>query len=208
MAGRPRKIAKEFEGHTTRDAILIAAEKLCGEQGPSGLKIREIARRVGIEPASIYNHFQGLSGVLSALIKGSILEQCELLKLPEELQGEAAIREICIRTTRYMMERKGIVRLSLNDFAEVHIHDPNAFDENEALIVKYLDIESELISRHLGLGHLGRAKLGQIAIARHSMIMVYLSVTWLNNREVDEAREAEIIELVSALILGLPTQLG
>lgn len=82
----------------------------------------------------------------------------------------------------------------------------DAFDENEAIIVCGLDIEAELISRHLGLSKLGRKKLGQIAIARRSMILVFLSITWLNGKEVDEEREAEITDMVSAFLLGLQSQ--
>ena len=208
MAGRPRKISEEFKGYTTRDAILAAAEKLCGEQGTSGLKIREVARRVGIEPASIYNHFNGLDGLLASLISEALAEEHKLLDLPQGLHGSEAIQELNRRTTRFLADRKGIVRLCLNDFAEVHDQNPNAFDDNEALIVRGLDIESDLIGRHVGLQALGRAKLGQIAIARRSMILVYLSVTWLNKREVDAVREREIVDLVSAFVLGLSSQLG
>ena len=206
MVGRPKDIAQEYEGFATRDAILAAAEKLAGERGASGLKIREIARLVGIEPASIYKHFKGLGAILTALIGESLAEEHQLLKLPEELGGEAAIRELNRRTTRFLAARKGIVSLSLDDFAKAHDPTRDAFDENEAIIVHGLDLEAELISGHLGLSKLGRKKLGQIAIARRSMILVFLSVTWLNGKEVDEERESEITDMVSAFLLGLQSQ--
>ncbi|MES0880481.1 TetR/AcrR family transcriptional regulator [Roseibium sp. SCP14] len=208
MAGRPRKIAAEYAEYSTREAILIAAEELCGEQGPSGFKLREIARRVGIEPASIYNHFQGLGGILSALIEEALTRETALLDFPEDLQGDAAIRELCLRSTRFFSERKGIVRLTLNDFAEVHDLEPNAFDKNEALIVHMLDLESEVIRRHLDLTGLSRRKLGEIAVSRRSMILSLLALTWLNKRETDAARVAEISDLASAFMLGLPSQLN
>ncbi|WP_170416156.1 TetR/AcrR family transcriptional regulator [Ruegeria atlantica] len=206
MVGRPKDIAREYEGFTTRDAILAAAEKLAGERGASGLKIREIARLVGIEPASIYKHFKGLGAILTALIGEALAQEHLLLDLPEGVNGEAAIRELNKRTTRYLAARKGIVSLSLDDFAKAHDPTRDAFDENEAIIVQGLDIEAELISRHLGLGKLGRKRLGQIAIARRSMILVFLSVTCLNGKEVDEQREAEIADMVSAFLLGLQSQ--
>lgn len=208
MAGRPRKIANEFKDYSTRDAILVAAEELCGTNGPSGLKLREIARRVGIEPASVYNHFKGLSGILTALIGEALEEEHKLLVPPDGVQGADAIRALCLQSTRYLASRKGIVRLSLNDFAEVHDTNPNAFDDNEATIVAGLDVESELLAKHLGLGALGRRKLGQIAISRRSMILVLLSVTWLNGWEVDDNRISEISDLASAFLLGLPSQLS
>lgn len=206
MVGRPKDISKEYEGFTTRDAILDAAEKLAGQKGASGIKIREVARLVGIEPASIYKHFKGQGAILTALIGDSLAEEHLLLDLPETLKGEAAIRELNRRTTHYLADKKGIVSLSLDDFAKAHDPTREAFDENEAVIVRGLDIESELLSHHLGLGALGREKLGKIAIARRSMILVFLSVEWLNGREVDEHRKAEIAEMVSMFLLGLPSQ--
>ena len=206
MVGRPKDISKEYEGYTTRDAILDAAEKLAGERGASGIKIREIARLVGIEPASIYKHFKGQGAILTALIGEALVEEHLLLELPEELIGEAAIRELNLRTTHYLAAKKGIVSLSLDDFAKAHDPTREAFDDNEAIIVQGLDTEAELLSRHLGLGSLGREKLGKIGIARRSMILVFLSVEWLNGREVDEDKKNEIAEMVSAFLLGLPSQ--
>ncbi|KIC11519.1 hypothetical protein RA19_05610 [Leisingera sp. ANG-M1] len=207
MAGKAKRIAEEFAGFSTPEAILIAAEKLCGEEGPSGLKLRGIARRVGIEPASAYNHYKGLPGILAALIRNALTAETALLKLPEDLQGDGAVEELCLRTTRFFAERPGIVRLSLNDFAEVHHQTPNAFDENQALIVQMLDLEAEFHRRHLGLGHLSRKRLGEIATSRRSMILALLSLTWLNQKEVDEARVQEIAGLAAAFMKGLPAQL-
>ena len=184
-----------------------AAEEICGERGPSGLKLREIARRVGIEPASIYNHFSGLGGVLSAVVKQSLVEEAALLNLPKELNGAAAIRELCFRTTTFLAQRKGIVRLALNDLAEVHDENPNAIDENEPQLVRLFDLEAALLAQHLKLGHLKRSKLGEIVVARRSMELTLLSLTWLNGREADEERIWEVSELVTAFMLGLPTQL-
>lgn len=206
MAGRPRQISEEFENLTTRDAILQAAEELAASVGPSGMKIREIARRVGIEPASIYNHFKGLGGVLSTLIHESLAEEYDLLDFPDDLIGEEAIREFNRRSTCYLAARKGIVSLSLNDFAEANSPGRIALDANEEGIVRGIDKEAEMFRKHLGLNAPDRAELGQIAIARRSMILVLLSMTWLNGREVDERREAEVAEIVSKFLLGLRSQ--
>ncbi len=208
MAGRPREIAEQYAGRSTREAILLAAEELAGEVGPTDLKLREIARRVGIEAASIYNHFKGITGLLAELVNESLQEEHKLLALPPGLVGEDAIRELNRRTTSYLSQRKGIVSLSLIDFAEANSKTRTAFDENQSVIVKGLDVEANLIGLHLGLQRLGRAKLGQIAISRRSMILTLMSQTWLNKREVTKAREKEIANLVSAFVLGLPSQMA
>lgn len=38
------------------------------EEGPEGLTVRALARRAGVAPMSIYNHFDGKNGVLDAII--------------------------------------------------------------------------------------------------------------------------------------------
>ena len=204
MVGKPQGIAKEFLGFSTKKAILEAAERLCGEVGPSKLKIREIARRVGIKPASIYNHYSGLDGVLTAVIRRS-LEQ-EILVL-EQLQGqpsELKVRLLCLQMTEFYADRTGVVRLSLADFADVHIKEPNAFDHNKALIIRRIDLEAEILTQSLNLTHLSRKKLGEIVTSRRFMTMALLSLTWLNAQETDEARINEIAELAAAFVLGLP----
>ena len=206
MVGRPKRVAPKYANCTTPDAIILAAEELCGKKGPSGLKIREIARHVGIEPASIYNHFAGLDGVLSALIRQSLLNEEELLEIPSELRGPPAIREFCLRVVSYFAERPGIVRLSLNDLSEVHVSAPNAFDENEEIIVRTIDREAKFLSKNLKLEQLDRKTLGEIAISSRSMVLALLSLTWLNQREVDAARITEITDLATAFLLGLEKQ--
>ena len=126
--------------------------------------------------------------------------------MPPELLGADAIREFCRRTVSYFAERPGMVRLSLNDLAEVHHESPNAFDENEDIIVRSIDREAKLFGQHLGLEELGRKKLGEIAVSHRSIVLVLLSLTWLNQRDADAARVDEITDLASTFLLGLSKQ--
>jgi AcrR family transcriptional regulator len=48
--------------------VLAAALDLIGTEGPEGLTVRALARRAGVAPMSIYNHFDGKNGVLDAII--------------------------------------------------------------------------------------------------------------------------------------------
>jgi len=47
---------------------MAAAISLIRDEGPEGLTVRALARRAGVAPMSIYNHFDGKNGVLDALI--------------------------------------------------------------------------------------------------------------------------------------------
>ncbi len=47
--------------------VLRAALAILDEEGPDGFTVRAIAQRAGVAPMAIYNHFQGVNGVLEAL---------------------------------------------------------------------------------------------------------------------------------------------
>ena len=64
MPPRPQRTPSEdiFPG------VVRAALELMTEEGPEGLTVRALARRAGVAPMSIYNHFDGKNGVLDAVI--------------------------------------------------------------------------------------------------------------------------------------------
>jgi len=47
--------------------VIAAAIDLLTDQGPEGLTVRALARRAGVAPMSIYNHFGGKNGLLDAI---------------------------------------------------------------------------------------------------------------------------------------------
>jgi AcrR family transcriptional regulator len=47
--------------------VLRAALAILDEQGPDGFTVRAIAQRASVAPMAIYNHFDGVNGVLEAL---------------------------------------------------------------------------------------------------------------------------------------------
>jgi AcrR family transcriptional regulator len=53
--------------HQIGPDLLRAAIAILDEEGPDGFTVRAIAQRAGVAPMAIYNHFQGVNGVLEAL---------------------------------------------------------------------------------------------------------------------------------------------
>jgi AcrR family transcriptional regulator len=47
--------------------VLNAAVEILNDQGPDGFTVRAIALRAKVAPMAIYNHFEGVNGVLEAL---------------------------------------------------------------------------------------------------------------------------------------------
>ena len=47
--------------------VLYAAREILDNEGPDGFTVRAIAHRANVAPMAIYNHFEGVNGVLEAL---------------------------------------------------------------------------------------------------------------------------------------------
>jgi AcrR family transcriptional regulator len=47
--------------------VLNAARAILDDEGPDGFTVRAIAQRANVAPMAIYNHFEGVNGVLEAL---------------------------------------------------------------------------------------------------------------------------------------------
>jgi len=83
--------------------VLQAALDLVNEEGPEGLTVRALARRAGIAPMSIYNHFGDKNGVIDAIIIDGFnilasLAQTSLSDPRENLvAGASAYRDFALR---------------------------------------------------------------------------------------------------------------
>jgi len=66
----------------TPERILDAAEALFAVRGYSGTAVRDIARAVGLTPASLYNHFEGKQAIYDAVLERGV---SPLLRLMREL---------------------------------------------------------------------------------------------------------------------------
>jgi AcrR family transcriptional regulator len=87
----------------TRERILDAAEALFAVHGLAGTPVRDIARNVGLTPASLYNHFEGKQAIYDAVLERGIGPLLALM-------GELASRD---HTPRDMDEMIGAIMAQL-----------------------------------------------------------------------------------------------
>jgi AcrR family transcriptional regulator len=69
---------------STPDRILDAAEALFAERGFNGTSVRDIASSVGLNPASLYNHFANKEALYEAVLARGIRPLVELLERAAE----------------------------------------------------------------------------------------------------------------------------
>ncbi|MFN2425054.1 MAG: TetR/AcrR family transcriptional regulator [Candidatus Binatia bacterium] len=78
------------ESRTTRERILDAAEQVFAEKGLGAAPVRDIAARVGLNPASLYNHFAGKEELYEAVLERGLTPVLEMLS---DLMGGARTRD-------------------------------------------------------------------------------------------------------------------
>ncbi len=72
--------ANDGESKNTRDRILGAAEQLFADKGFAGTAVRDIAGKVGLNAASLYNHFPGKDDLYEAVLDRGLEPVFELLQ--------------------------------------------------------------------------------------------------------------------------------
>jgi AcrR family transcriptional regulator len=63
-ARRPRGRPRNSDGQETAARLVDAAAQVCAEHGFEGATLSSIARRAGVTPAAIYNHFESREDLL------------------------------------------------------------------------------------------------------------------------------------------------
>ncbi len=98
---RARKPAYHH-GHL-REALLQAALELVREQGPSGVSLREVARRAGVSHAAPAHHFSDKAGLLTALAIDGFIRFAESQRQAAERGGSDPLLRFAWTGWAYVM---------------------------------------------------------------------------------------------------------
>src|ERR1019366_5093868 len=64
----------------TIEEILEIAQEVMAEEGVNGLSVAEVARRLGVQPPSIYKYFPSLMAIYDALFRRGQVEHLEVMR--------------------------------------------------------------------------------------------------------------------------------
>lgn len=78
VGGRPDRRARRRQD--TIEEILDIAQDVMDEHGVNGLTLSEVARRLGVQPPSLYKYFDSLMAVYDALFRRGNLAHLEILR--------------------------------------------------------------------------------------------------------------------------------
>jgi AcrR family transcriptional regulator len=97
----------------TIEEILDIAEMLMTEEGVNGLSVSEVARRLGVQPPSLYKYFPSLMAVYDALFERGQRLQCEhvLAAVAAAPPGLPALVAGLEAGVRWGLEHQGMAQL-------------------------------------------------------------------------------------------------
>lgn len=149
IARKPRHRSRKHRTLNTAQAILAVAEEMCGSVGVTKLKLADIASALGIEPPSLYRHYNGLNGLIAALGEVAIQAEIETFAGVQELPFDNALKLQAERSFDLYLTRPGIARFIMVDLAiprGIHVFKNS---ENLDLIKELFRLENELLQRGL-----------------------------------------------------------
>src|SRR3984893_17050849 len=76
----PRTDRRARRRQETIEEILDIAQDVMAEEGVNGLSLAEVARRLGVQPPSIYKYFPSLMAVYDAICLRGQLEHLEVMR--------------------------------------------------------------------------------------------------------------------------------
>ena len=117
MRTRDKRRKKRGEKRSTRELLIVEAERLVAAKGVDGLRLSDMVDSVGIQRPSLYAHFSGRSDVLTQIITRAITGLAGDFEINDELDPLENIREGVRILVRRLIAHPAHVRILLLDFS-------------------------------------------------------------------------------------------
>ncbi|MDR1519708.1 MAG: TetR/AcrR family transcriptional regulator [Planctomycetota bacterium] len=192
----------------TKVKILIESTVLFAKSGYSTVSIKDIARAIGIKPASVYNHFPSKEALWDAVMEHAV--ELYLLYLERLAQKAAAAASFAEALEISMMEP----RKMSNDFTcyafslmrTEQFRNEKAWDKYNQVFLRYsLDFFTGVFAKHLDDGSGARFDAGTVAtIIMNSVLMgIDVQVQKLLGRKIPYEPSEMLVKLQEFLLLAV-----
>jgi AcrR family transcriptional regulator len=121
---RDKRKKKLKTNMSTRELIVLEAERIISAKGVDGLRLEEITHTVGIQRPSLYSHFSGRNQLLAELITRAMKVLSDSFDNNEDLEPLDNIRAGARFLVRSLAAHPAYVRILMLDFAS-----PNGMPE-------------------------------------------------------------------------------
>jgi len=179
--GRPdRRARRRLE---TIHEILDIARDIMTEDGVNGLSLAEVARRLGVQPPSIYKYFPSLMGIYDALFLEGQRQNLEAMR--GGMQGTEAGLEMLIAgleaSGRWCLANRAVAELLFWRPVPSFHPSPEAF----AVSMEMVELQRGALADAVAKGQLGSAANEESAVYLVSTLIVgVLSQAFANEPEL------------------------
>jgi len=113
MDGPPPLDRRARRRRETIEEILEIAQEIMAEQGVNGLSLAEVARRLGVQPPSIYKYFPSLMAIYDELFRLGQIENLEVMRraIDAAEPGMAAITAGLEASGRWVLAHRALGQL-------------------------------------------------------------------------------------------------
>ena len=141
----------------TIEEILDISIDVMTEHGVNGLALAEVARRLGVQPPSIYKYFPSIGAVYDALFKRAASENLEVLRaaMARGEPGLDALTEGLEASGRWVLENQALAQLLFWRPVPGFEPSPDAFAPSEEIA----SLQQQAIADAVAAGQLGPAAL-------------------------------------------------
>jgi len=135
--------------------ILDLAEQVMTEEGVPGLTLAEVARRLGVQPPSLYKYFPSLTAVYDALFEQGMLATVEVMRsaATDAGPGLPALAAALEANGRYLLDHPALAQL-------MYWRPVPGFDASEAAMAasrEMVDMQRMMLRDAADAGQLGAA---------------------------------------------------
>jgi len=143
-----------------RELILEAAEALIASSGIEGLTLKEVARRVNIQPPSIYTHFKSLDALSEAVAERVYRSFADLYRAPDDdMDAHAALRRHLSVLVDHLAADGIRLRFLLRDFAQMRAATKDKSTPSEQQILRAFQNVGEILRQGQREGVFRRVKV-------------------------------------------------
>ena len=132
-ASRPHSDRRARRRLETIEEILDIAEEVMTAEGVNGLSLSEVARRLGVQPPSLYKYFPSLMAVYDALFLRGQREHLATMRhaMADAEPGLAALAAGLDASGRWSLENRAIAQLPAGCRAAFVLHDVEGLEHGE-----------------------------------------------------------------------------
>ena len=139
----------------TIEEILEIAQQIMTEEGVNGLSLAEVARRLGVQPPSIYKYYPSLMAIYDELFRRGQAENLEVMRRAIEAAepGMAAITAGLEASGRWLLAHRALAQLLFWRPVPKFEPSPDAF----APAIEMVAIQRAQLANAVAMGEVGPA---------------------------------------------------